>query len=49
MLDVTKEVKNLFENFKPKLPLINDIRNPALKYYQFFYTYDLLIINNYYI
>jgi dynein heavy chain len=31
MLDVTKEVKILFENFKPKLPLINDIRNPALK------------------
>ena len=31
MLDVTKSVRSSFEEFKPKLPLINDLRNPALK------------------
>ena len=32
MLDVTRYGKKLYEEFKPFLPLINDIRNPSLKY-----------------
>ena len=31
MLDVTRNGKKLFEDFKPYLPVINDIRNPSLK------------------
>ena len=31
MLDVTRYGKKLYEEFKPYLPLINDIRNPSLK------------------
>lgn len=31
MLLVTTEVRKLYESFKPYLPVINDLRNPALK------------------
>ena len=31
MLLVATEVRKLYESFKPYLPLINDLRNPALK------------------
>lgn len=31
MLEVTKEVRSKYEEFKPYLPLINDLRNPSLK------------------
>jgi dynein heavy chain len=31
MLKVTTAVRKEFEKFKPYLPLINDLRNPALK------------------
>jgi len=28
---VTQNVRKLYEEFKPFLPLINDLRNPSLK------------------
>jgi dynein heavy chain len=31
MYQVTIAIRKLYEEFKPYLPLINDLRNPALK------------------
>ena len=31
MMMVTQHIRKLYENFKPYLPLINDLRNPGLK------------------
>ncbi len=31
MLIVTTDIKKKYESFKPYLPVINDMRNPALK------------------
>lgn len=31
MLMVTSSIRKMYEEFKPYLPLINDLRNPALK------------------
>jgi len=30
MKHVTQKVKKIYESFKPKLPIINDLRNPCL-------------------
>jgi dynein heavy chain len=31
MKDLTQKVKKQYENFKPYLPIINDLRNPCLE------------------
>lgn len=31
MYIVTQSIRKMYESFKPYLPLINDLRNPALK------------------
>jgi dynein heavy chain len=31
MYQVTSEIRKMYESFKPFLPVINDLRNPALK------------------